>query len=76
MAESCGVVNFPDSKSPDDPGDAPTNQPHAIERLLGKPLLPLTQLQPYKIPEEVWGGLEDLELLVQKKNALRDIGKN
>lgn len=69
-------MNDPNSKDRDDPGDTSKNQPHAIERLLGKPLLPLTQLRPYKIPEEVWGGLEDLELLVQKRNALRDIGKN
>lgn len=47
--------------------DDQSDQKHTIERLLGKPLLPLTQQRPYKIREESWLDLDALERLAQKR---------
>ncbi len=56
--------------------DDKSNQPHAIERLLGKPLQPSTESIQYTIREEYWGGLDDLEAIAQKRNASSKTSEN
>ncbi|GAB1721635.1 MAG: hypothetical protein GDA65_02710 [Nitrospira sp. CR1.1] len=56
--------------------DDQTNQKHPIERLLGKPLLPSTEQRPYKITEEVWVGLDDLEAIAKNRNASPKTSEN
>lgn len=57
------------NKNQDDPCDTPPNQPHTIERLLGKPLQPSTPSYQSLMPDERLGMIDDCETTAVSRNA-------